>query len=348
MSEDIEKAIRFFKAQNIKVATITKAPMGSFDVFDICPEMDFKISKLSKHLDDFALYMGALSEPESEIDYSKGVFKIKLQRRELGTLLLGDALPHLPKDMLCPVALGCMAKGGELIVDQGAIPNLLVAGAPGSGKSTLLKVMIENFLYSNASVSIIDPKIVDFVSFKRRKNCIIEGNPENFGSIFDSAISRMNIIYSMLASRGMNSIVQNNLYSKEKISPHVIIIDEWADVYSSDKKNLSRVLTLSQKGRAAGISIVLATQRPSSTILPGQIKANFTGRIAMRVSSEMESRIVMNSSLAANIKEPGLGYYMDQNNQIPVLFRVAKNNLIEKSQQNKPSFFSNILNTFRF
>jgi len=348
MSEDIEKAIRFFKAQNIKVATITKAPMGSFDVFDICPEIGFKISKLSKHLDDFALYMGALSEPESEIDYSKGVFKIKLQRRELGTLLLGDALPHLPKDMLCPVALGCMAKGGALIVDQGAIPNLLVAGAPGSGKSTLLRVMIENFLHSNVIVSVIDPKIVDFSSFKRRKNCYVEGDPEKFSSFFDSAIQRMNAIYSVLSDRGMSSVIQNNLCSNKKISPHVIIIDEWSDVYTADKKNLNKVLTLSQKGRAAGISIVLATQRPSSTILPGQIKANFTGRIAMRVSSEMESRIVMNSSLAANIKQPGLGYYMDQNNQTPVFFRVAKNNLINNSHQNKTSFFANILNTFKF
>jgi len=348
MSEDIEKAIRFFKAQNIKVATITKAPMGSFDVFDICPEIGFKISKLSKHIDDFALYMGALSRPESEIDYAKGVFKINLQRRELGTLLLGDALPHLPKDMLCPVALGCMAKGGALIVDQGAIPNLLVAGAPGSGKSTLLKIMIENFLHSNVPVSIIDPKIVDFSSFKRRQNCNIESDPEKFGLMFDSEIRRMNTIYSILSSRGMSSVMQNNLYSKQKIFPHVIVIDEWSDVYSSDKKNLNRILTLSQKGRAAGISLVLATQRPSSTILPGQIKANFTGRIAMRVSSEMESRIIMNSSLAADIREPGLGYYMDQNNQTPIFFRVAKNNLIEKSQQNKPSFFSNILNTFRF
>ena len=121
-----------------------------------------------------------------------------------------------------------------------------------------------------------------------------------------------------------------------------------ADVYFSDKKNLNKILTICQKGRAAGISVILATQRPSSSILPGQIKANFTGRIAMRVSSEMESRIIMNSSLAANITEPGMAYYIDQSCQQPIYFRVASNDLTKNDAPPKPtSFWSNILSAFK-
>ena len=101
---------------------------------------------------------------------------------------------------------------------------------------------------------------------------------------------------------------------------------------------------LSQKGRAAGISLILATQRPSSGIFPGQIKANFSGRIAMRVSSEMESRIIINSSPAAHISEPGMAYYIDQNNPRPIYFRVADNDLMTIPAKKEPkSFLSSLL-----
>lgn len=348
MDHDIEKAKHFFLVQKIQVAEIKKTPMGSFDVFDVYPEFGIKASKLSKSLGDFALYMGCLGTPDADFDYTTGSYRIKLQRREVDTLPLSHALALLPAGMLSPMVLGCTALGGPLVVDQGAVPNTLVAGAPGSGKSTLLKVMIENFLAANVGVTIIDPKVVDFSPFKKRPGCSVETDPLNFGRVFDSAIERMNSIYTLLSRRGFSSVVQNNLGGGPKIYPQVIIIDEWSDVYLFDKKNLNKILTLSQKGRAAGISIVLATQRPSSSILPGQIKANFTGRIAMRVSSEMESRIIMNSSLAANISEPGMAYYMDQSCHQPVYFRVAHNDLSRNDvQQKSTSFWSNLMSVFK-
>lgn len=348
MDHDIEKAKHFFLVQKVQIADIKKTPLGSFDVFDVYPQFGVKISKLSKCLHDFALYMGCLGVPDADFDYATGSYRIKLQRREVDTMPLSHALALLPAGMLSPMVLGCTALGGPLAVDQGAVPNTLVAGAPGSGKSTLLKVMIENLLSAKVAVTIIDPKIVDFAAFKGRSGCSVETDPAKFGQVFDSTIDRMNSIYSVLSRRGFSSVIQNNSSGATKIYPQVIIIDEWADVYLSDKKNLNKVLTLSQKGRAAGISVILATQRPSSSILPGQIKANFTGRIAMRVSSDMESRIIMNSSLAANISEPGMAYYMDQSCPQPVYFRVAQNDLSRNDPpQKSTSFWTNLMSVFK-
>jgi S-DNA-T family DNA segregation ATPase FtsK/SpoIIIE len=291
--------------------------------------------------------MGCIGEPSGEIDYSTGSYKISLLRREVDAMRLSEALSLLPAGALSPIVLGCTAFGGPLVVDQAAVPNTLVAGSPGAGKSTLLKVMIECLLAAKVGVTIIDPKMVDFNDFRSRPGVRIESNSDNFGNLLDSLISRMNSIYSVLGNRGFTSVLQNNAMGGPKIPPQVLFVDEWADVYLSDKKNLNKILSLSQKGRAAGISIILATQRPSSSILPGQIKANFSGRIAMRVSSEMESRIIMNSPLAASINEPGMAYYMDQSFSQPLYFRVAKNDLSRNEPTPKQtSFWSNLLSYF--
>jgi S-DNA-T family DNA segregation ATPase FtsK/SpoIIIE len=348
MERDVERAKHFFSIQKIQIAEIKKTPMGSFDVFEIYPDFGTKLSKVSRSINDFALYMGSLSEPNGGPDYKTGSYKISLQRRDVDTMPLSHALALLPAAALSPMVLGCTALGGPLVVDQGAIPNTLVAGAPGSGKSTLLKVMIESLLISQAEVIIIDPKVVDFSSFRDRKRCTVETNPDNFENILDKMIYRMKIVYEMIQERGHTSVAENNQSGSTKILPQILIIDEWADVYLSNKKILNKILTLSQKGRAAGISVILATQRPSASILPGQIKANFTGRIAMRVSSEMESRIIMNSPLAASITEPGMAYYMDQSCQQPVYFRVAKNDLTKNEVPAKPtSFWSNVISIFK-
>jgi S-DNA-T family DNA segregation ATPase FtsK/SpoIIIE len=348
MDKDVERARHFFFIQKIQVAEIKKTQIGSFDVFDVYPEFGTKLSKLAKSIGDFALYMGSMSEPNGEINYQTGSYKISIQRRDVDQMLLSQALALLPASALSPMVLGCTALGGPLVVDQGAVPNTLVAGAPGAGKSTLLKVMVECLLTSGVAVTIIDPKIVDFNEFSKRRSCTVVSDPDDFGRTLDSIIDRMNTIYSLLSKRGYVSAVQNNMMSSQKICPYALIIDEWSDVYLSDKKNLNKVLTISQKGRAAGISVILATQRPSSSILPGQIKANFTGRIAMRVSSDMESRIIMNSSLAANITEPGMAYYIDQSCRQPVYFRVAKNDIAKiEPQQKGTSFWSNLISIFK-
>lgn len=346
--DDIAKAMHFYLVQKVFILEIKKKLLGAFDIFEIYPDFGTKLLKLSRSINDFALYMGCLGSPNGEFDNSAGCLRIRLQRRDVGRLLLTEAL-NIHEEYpgyISPLAMGCTAFGTPLVVDQASVPNTLVAGSPGAGKSTLLRVMVENFLASKTAVLIIDPKMIDFIMFKNRKGCTIETDNAKISIALSEATDRMNGRYMLLAKSGKSSISEYNsslTRSQKKIMPEVIIIDEWADVLLSNKKNLEKILLLSQKGRAAGISLILATQRPSSGIFPGQIKANFSGRIAMRVSSEMESRIIINSSDAANISEPGMAYYMDAAHQKPILFRVADYNLPMPASKSSRSFWSNII-----
>lgn len=340
--DDLTNANHFFRIQKIRITELKKASHGAFDVFEVYPQFGTKTFALAKCLNDFAIHIGCIGKPEGEFDNSSGCYRIKLQRRDIELMPLSQALSLLPADALSPMVIGCTAEGSPLIIDQGVIPNTLIAGAPGSGKSTLLKVMIENFIASNVAVTIIDPKMVDFVSFKNRDGCVVVSDLDDVPDLLDGLIAKMDRIYATLTKRGMLSVADNNRSAKPKITPQVIIIDEWANLMLHGKENLNKILLISQKGRAAGISIVLATQRPSSAILPGKIKANFSGRIAMRVSSEMESRIILDTSHAAHISEPGLAYYIDQNYQKPVFFRVAQNDLASLAPQIKKTFWQNL------
>ena len=337
--DDLTNANHFFRIQKIRVTELKKASHGAFDVFEVYPQFGTKTYTLSKCLNDFALHIGCIGQPEGEFDNSEGCYRIKLQRRDIESMPLSQALSLLPADALSPMVIGCTAEGSPLIIDQATIPNTLIAGAPGSGKSTLLKVMIENFIAANVAVTIIDPKMVDFVSFKGRASCSVVSDLDDVPDLLDALIVGMDKIYTTLTKRGMLSVAENNRSAKPKITPQVIIIDEWANLMLHGKENLNKILLISQKGRAAGISIILATQRPSSAILPGKIKANFSGRIAMRVSSEMESRIILDSSHAAHISEPGLAYYVDQNYQKPVYFRVAHNDLVLSAPVKQKGFW---------
>ena len=347
MDYEVESAKNFFKSQKIKVDQIEKTRLGSFDLFEIYPSYGTKISKIEKMILDFGVHMGCISHPSGELDFAKKCYKISLQRREIDSVPLSFLLEqHTAAGLLSPAPLGWTALGGPLVVDLAAIPNVLVAGSPGSGKSTLIKAMIESALLSEANVKIIDPKIVDFAEFRKRNRCGVESNPERFSAVLDEIIEKMNIIYDILFSRGFSSVQQNNLSNHKKIGSTVLFIDEWADVISVEKSIPKKLLTISQKGRAAGISIVLATQRPSASILPGEIKANFTGRIALRVSSEMESRIIIDSSVASTISERGLAYYRDQNHQTPILFRSVQNDLARNIEPTPKTFWSNVLSIF--
>lgn len=340
--DDLVNANNFFRIQKIRVADIKLASHGAFDIFEVYPQFGTKTIALSRCLNDFAIHIGCIGKPEGEFDNSSGCYRIKLQRRDIEQMQLSQAISLLPSGYLSPMVIGCTADGLPLIIDQGSIPNTLIAGAPGSGKSTLLKVMIENFIASNVAVTIIDPKMVDFAAFKDRDGCIVVSDLDDVPEVLDELISEMNNVYAALTKRNMVSVADNNKTLKPRIKPRVIIIDEWANLMLHNKENINKILILSQKGRAAGISIVLATQRPSSSILPGKIKANFSGRIAMRVSSEMESRIILDSSHAAHISGPGLAYYLDQNHQKPVYFRVAQNDLVEMVQKTKKTFWQNL------
>ena len=123
-------------------------------------------------------------------------------------------------------------------------------------------------------------------------------------------------------ARARSAAEYNKMVSPEKrMRPVVVIVDEWADLVLQDKDIQKSLCLVAQKGRAAGISIILATQRPSCRVISGLIKANFPGRIALKVASAVDSRVILDSKGAEKITDIGTGLYLDGSRPKPVLFR---------------------------
>jgi S-DNA-T family DNA segregation ATPase FtsK/SpoIIIE len=151
---------------------------------------------------------------------------------------------------------------------------------------------------------------------------------DEFRILCSSLIKMMNDRYNLISSRGVSNFSEFNdsnkgkvLFRPKNIKPSVIIIDEWADIYFSDKSVESMVCTIAQKGRAAGVFIVMATQRPSSKVVSGLVKASFPARIALRTSTSVDSRVVLEQSGAEKMTDPGTGLYRDAYSFAPTIFR---------------------------
>jgi len=161
---------------------------------------------------------------------------------------------------------------------------------------------------------------------------LYEGVPNVREIVYDvdgveSIISTVSVImenrFQILKKNRVRDVHEYNRKSKKKLKPVVIIIDEWADIILQNKNIQEALCRVAQKGRAAGVSVVLATQRPSSRVISGLIKANFSGRIALRVVSNIDSRVILDQKGAENIEDIGVGLYLDQSMNEAVIFRAT-------------------------
>jgi S-DNA-T family DNA segregation ATPase FtsK/SpoIIIE len=182
--------------------------------------------------------------------------------------------------------------------------------------------MVEFSSYKNNIVKDIGYNINDFYNTINNLSQIMNSRYKTFSRLSARNISHYNDLNKE----------RNFMLRKSKMDPIVFVIDEWADIYFEDKNIESRLCSLAQKGRAAGISIVLATQRPSAKVVSGLIKASFPGRISMRTSSAIDSRVIIEQSGAEKIMDPGTGLLKDPYSFSPVLFRTpfVDINIIDK------------------
>jgi len=227
-----------------------------------------------------------------------------------------------PTRMALPVFLGKDASGQPLISDLAAMPHLLIAGTTGSGKSVCINTLIMSVLMTqrpdHVKLILVDPKMVELSSFKDVPHlmCPIVTDMTRAEAILEWAATKMDERYELLAEAGVRHIVSFNRMTKEeiyerfnpsndeeraKIPTHlpyiVIIIDELADLMMTSGKTVEHHLCrLAQKSRAVGIHVILATQRPQANVVTGLIKSNLPSRIAFRVASRMDSRIVLDQN----------------------------------------------------
>lgn len=219
------------------------------------------------------------------------------------------------------LALGIDNNNNPVFINLEDAPHILIAGQTGSGKSTCMHSIISSLLYarfpSMLDLILIDPKQVEFSQYQNLKyylhnNTVITKNHEVPDMLYDIC-AEMDWRYSKFKDKGVNNIIGYNQsfndLSAEKLNRIVIVIDEMADLMLSNPKEITHLLVrIAQMGRAAGIHLILSTQRPSREVLPGLLKANIPVKICFKVATAINSRVVLDTSGAENLIGKGDGF----------------------------------------
>ena len=262
-----------------------------------------RVRKLESHVREIGLALHAKSTPIVHLNSEKGIVSLQFAVRNADTLPLIDLFNFhknsIPNGIL-PFLFGENGNGEPLWVDMAKNPHMLIAGGTGSGKSTLLHTIIANITFRNdINLYLSDPKSgVEFSIYEKYGFC------NYLATDYDSTLNMLQHIYEEMERRyealrifNISSIEQNNnIFTKI-----LVIIDEVADLilqdqdrYNSNKGKFEHLLcSIAQKSRAAGIFMILATQRPSVDIISGRIKANFPARVACKVSSSIDSKVIL-------------------------------------------------------
>lgn len=256
----------------------------------------------------------------------KSTVGIEVPNEEKEKVRLKELMQTAPSDLLkdggIPIFLGKDASGEPLIADLTKMPHCLIAGTTGSGKSVCINTIIMSVLYlqrpDQVKLILVDPKVVEMAPFKDIPHlmCPVINDAAKATSVLEWACEKMDERYEFLAEagvrniKGYNSLTQEELIERfnpktpeeeakipKKLPYIVIIVDELADLMMTSGKEVeSHIVRIAQKARAVGIHLVLATQRPQATVVTGLIKANMPSKIAFRVSSKMDSRIVLDQN----------------------------------------------------
>ncbi|MGN6625738.1 MAG: DNA translocase FtsK, partial [Tepidisphaeraceae bacterium] len=243
--------------------------------------------------------------------------KEKVRMKELMQLA-----PEATSKMGIPLYLGKDASGNALIADLAAMPHCLIAGTTGSGKSVCINTIIMSIMYSQrpdmVKLILVDPKVVEMAPFKDIPHlmCPVITETAKATSVLEWCCTKMDERYEVLAEAGVRNIKDFNKMTREEIierfnpstpeeeakipkkMPYmVVIIDELADLMMTSGKEVeAHIVRIAQKARAVGIHLILATQRPQATVVTGLIKSNMPSKIAFRVASKMDSRIVLDQN----------------------------------------------------
>jgi S-DNA-T family DNA segregation ATPase FtsK/SpoIIIE len=341
----LKKILAAFKISCLNV-NLTEGEF--FDIYDIVLTPGTRFNKIDAALVDIGLSMKAHARPRGYPVLNQGIYRIEIQKRELQSIGFDQA--YCPAEhMYAPIALGVKSDGTEFCIDLQKLPNLLIGGIPGSGKSVLLHSIILSLLKVDSTLFLVDPKMVEFNIYENISNVQeIVYDVGGVESIISAVSEMMEDRFLTLKKSKVRDIHEYNKNSKKKMRPIVIIIDEWADIILQNNSIQESLCRVAQKGRAAGVSVVLATQRPSSRVISGLIKANFSGRIALRVVSNIDSRIILDHKGAENIEDIGVGLYLDQSMNEAMTFRATWIKNIEeelskiKAEKKKTSFWSRL------
>ncbi len=319
-SKLLEKKLEDFDVQG-KVVTILPGPV--ITTFEYEPAPGIKINKIVGLTDDLALALRSTSIRIIAPIPGKAAIGIELPNETRETVRLKEIIISTDFEKSKSKLTICLGKdiiGNPVVAELDKMPHLLIAGATGTGKSVALNAMICSFLFKanpdEVKLIMIDPKRIELSSYNGIPHLItpVVTDVKKATNALFWAVHEMEHRYELLAEKNARNIKQYNQKidkekekTKEKNGPKklpyvVIIIDELADLMIAASRNVEVALTrLAQMARAAGIHLIIATQRPSVNVLTGIIKANFPTRLSFQVSSKTDSRTIIDTNGAENL-----------------------------------------------
>ena len=315
-----EKLARFgVKGQ---VVNIKRGPVVT--LFEYEPEIDSKISKIIALEDDLALALQALSIRILAPIPGRPVVGFEVANKNRKDVLFSKIVhsPEFQKNTLrLPLILGEDTTGNEVIVDLAKMPHLLIAGSTGSGKSVALNAMLISLLCKRSphelKLILVDPKRLEFANYADIAHLLfpIVTNAKQAAPVLKWVVKEMERRYEMMAECGARNIFdykQTQAQSDEELPFIVVVIDELSDLMMLTGKEVEDSITrIAQMARAAGIHLIIATQRPSVDVITGLIKVNFPSRLSFRVSSKVDSRTILDASGAEKLLGRGDMLFMD-------------------------------------
>ncbi len=278
--------------------------------YELQPSAGVRISKITQLSNDIALNLAATKVRIEAPIPNKAAVGIEVPNSVVSGVTLREILssPNFKgSNNDLEVALGKDIAGNIITTDLGKMPHLLIAGTTGSGKSVCTNSMIVSLLYKSSPADVrlilIDPKMVEFNIYNGIPHLLIPvvTDPRKAAGALGWAVSEMENRYRLFAEHGVKDIASYNsrAQNSDDLTPMpkiVIVIDEFADLMMTAPGDVeSAVCRLAQKARAAGMHLVIATQRPSVNVITGLIKANITSRIALTVSSQIDSRTIIDA-----------------------------------------------------
>ena len=308
-------------------AKVTGISMGpTVTRYELAPEPGVKVSKIVNLSKDIALSLAAKSVRIEAPIPGKSAVGIELANNTVNTVTLREVLEteefkNSPSKL--SVALGKDICGSPIILDIAKMPHLLIAGATGAGKSVCINTIIMSILYkadpNEVKLVMVDPKVVELGVYNGAPHLLIPvvTDPKKAAGALNWAVSEMTERYEKFAEnnvrdiKGYNELMMLNETPELKMPQIVIIIDELADLMMVAPSDVETyICRLAQMARAAGMHLVIATQRPSVNVITGTIKANIPSRISFMVSNQIDSRTILDMAGAEKLIGRGDMLYM--------------------------------------
>lgn len=303
-----QKIIDFMLLNRIELEFIKKIESYQIDKYFYKILNNAKINKINNIIDELQIYI-QIDKIILDVDNLSGCIVFELSKNDRKILKFEELKDNVKEGLTA--CIGKNTDAEEVNIDITKAPHMLIAGATGSGKSCIINNIIksldnkynENYL----KMILVDVKKVEFLQYNNSNKLAtpVITQIDKALSILNKMCKIMNNRYDFLAEKGYKNIKDYNEKEQEKMNYYLIVIDEFSDLILQAPEIETAVIRIAQLGRACGIHLIIATQRPSSQVLTGLIKTNIPTRLALSVSSVYDSRIILDSKGAEKLTGKG-------------------------------------------